>query len=492
MARIVAIPPQPGIAEHEAVAHIAGAVTALRESARAAAGALRGRTIWMVNSTETGGGVAEMLPAMITLLRDLGMKVEWVVLESDEPRFFEFTKHIHNLIHDSGTPELDSADIALYEAVNRRNAQLLRERVRPGDIVVLHDPQPLAMAPLLRELQGVLVVWRCHIGLDERTPRTEAAWRLLRPYAEACDRVVFSVADYVPPFLAGRATIIQPALDPLAPKNCDMSLHGVVCVLACSQLSTIGPTVSPPFAAPVRRIGFDGRAVDAASMGELGLLSRPIVTQVSRWDRLKGFLPLLHAFVRLKQRPCGNTEQRRRLELVRLVLAGPAVGAVSDDPESADVLEELVHAYTRLPRALQQDIAIVLLPMISREQNAHIVNALQRASTIVVQNSLREGFGLTIAEAMWKRIPVLSSARACGPRSQIVDGEHGRLVDDPEDVDVVADTLEAMLRAPELRARWGRSAQRRAHDDFMIFTQLARWLELCHELADSAPLRREA
>jgi trehalose synthase len=485
--RIAEIPSLPGLDEHAAVAHLTGAVAALRSAAAEARPALHGRTLWMINSTEQGGGVAEMLPGMVTLLRECGLDVHWGVIESPDPRFFEFTKRIHNLIHDAGEPEISPEDVALYEEVNRRNALELLRRLKPGDIVAIHDPQPLAMAPLLRERADVHIIWRCHIGLDEHTPRTEAAWRLLQQYTPACDRVIFSAPEYVPESLSERSEIIHPAIDPLAPKNADLSLHAVVCILASSGLTGVGPVVPPPFEHQVERIGFDGRLVKAAQMDEIGLLSRPIVLQVSRWDHLKGFLPLMHAFVRMKALATSETGRaRRRALLARLVLAGPAVGAVTDDPEARDVLDTLVRAYVELPPATQEDIAILLLPMESRNENALIVNALQRAASIVAQNSLREGFGLTIAEAMWKRVPVLTSAAAVGPRTQIVDGEHGRLVRDPQDVEELARVLGQMLQQPEERARWARNAQRRAHDEFMIFTQLRRWLEVCREVVEES------
>lgn len=482
MARVVDIPSQEDLAEHAAVAHLAGSVAALREAAHRASGALEGRTIWMINSTEQGGGVAEMLPAMVTLLRDLGVRTEWAVIESDEPAFFELTKRIHNLIHDSGAADITADAIELYERVNRDNAAALAGRIAPGDIVVVHDPQPLPLGPMLRERADVHLVWRCHIGLDEQTARTEAVWALLRPYTEAYDRVVFSAQEYVPSFLSSRAAIIHPALDPLAPKNRDLSLHKVAGILANAGLSQVGPTLTEPYEHAVLRVGPDGDAA-AADHNELGLLTRPIVTQISRWDRLKGFLPLLHAFAKLKQTTPLEPEHRRRIELLRLVLAGPAIGTVADDPEASEVLGELRAAYAALPAAVRQDVAILLLPMESREQNALIVNALQRSSSVVVQNSLREGFGLTIAEAMWKRVPVLSSARACGPRAQIDDGVEGRLVPDPEDIDAVAAVLDEMLSDRVRRETWARNAQRRAHDQFMIFTQLRNWIALWQQLA---------
>ena len=481
MARVVEIPSQEDLAEHAAVAHLAGSVAALRETAHRASGALEGRTIWMINSTEQGGGVAEMLPAMVTLLRDLGVRTEWAVIESDEPAFFELTKLIHNLIHDSGAADFTQDAIALYERVNRENAAALARRIAPGDIVVVHDPQPLPLGPMLRELVDVHLIWRCHIGLDERTPRTEAVWALLRPYTEAYDRVVFSAHEYVPGFLSPRASIIHPAIDPLAPKNRDLSMHKVAGILANAGLTKFGPTLTEPYEHGVLRFTQDGDT-PAADHPELGLLTRPIVTQISRWDRLKGFLPLLHAFAQLKQTTPSEPEHRRRIDLLRLVLAGPAIGAVADDPESTEVLAELRTAYEALPAAVRDDVAILLLPMESREQNALIVNALQRTSTVVVQNSLREGFGLTIAEAMWKRVPVLSSARACGPRAQIDDGVEGRLVPDPEDVDGVAAILDEMLSDRARRETWARNAQRRAHDQFMVFTQLQNWIALWQEL----------
>lgn len=485
--RIAEINSLPRLDEHAAVAHLAAPVAALRALAQRTLPSLEGRTLWMVNSTAQGGGVAEMLPAMITLLRDLGLKVQWAVIESADPRFFEFTKRIHNLIHDAGEPVITPEDVRIYEDVNRRNAQELLRLLKPGDIVALHDPQTLPMAPLLRAGADVHLLWRCHIGLDEHTPRTTAAWQLLERYADAVDRVIFSAPEYVPASMESRATIIHPAIDPLAPKNVELSLHGVVCTLVSGGLSSAGPIVQASFEHQAQRISSSGEPVKAAEMGDIGLLTRPIVLQVSRWDRLKGFLPLMHAFVRMKAQAASQTGiARRRALLARLVLVGPVIGSVADDPEARAVLDALVRAYADLPAGTQEDIAILLLPMESRRENALLVNALQRASTIVVQNSLREGFGLTVAEAMWKRMPVLSSASAVGPRIQIVDGEHGRLVQDPENVEELAAILTAMLHQPEERARWGRNAQRRAHDEFMIFTQLRHWLELCQAVVEGA------
>ncbi len=220
---------------------------------------------------------------------------------------------------------------------------------------------------------------------------------------------------------------------------------------------------------------------------DIGLLTRPIVTQVSRWDRLKGFKPLMDAFVKMKlaifeRRENQSWAERRRMDLVRLVLAGPDPASIQDDPEGKEVLEELHAAYLALDPALQDDVALVTLPMESARHNALIVNALQRASSLVVQNSLREGFGLTVTEAMWKRVPILTNSRACGPRQQVRDGLDGRLVSDPEDLDELAEAIRVMLADTPGRDAWGRNAQRRTHQRFLVFSQLRSWISLLSTL----------
>jgi trehalose synthase len=192
---------------------------------------------------------------------------------------------------------------------------------------------------------------------------------------------------------------------------------------------------------------------------DIGLLTRPIVTQISRWDRLKGWAPLVRAFAHLKRelhegRSNGRDPlHRRRLELVRLVLAGPDPASVADDPEGREVMDELRALFVELPDRIQRDIALVALPMSDRNQNALMVNAIQRASSVVVQNSIREGFGLTITEAMWKQIPVLSNSRAAGPRQQIRDGLDGRLIEDPENDEELAAAIDALLADARCAAR---------------------------------------
>ena len=472
-----------GLDDYASFAHLTRAVQELRAEASMLVPRLKGRSVLMVNSTAQGGGVAEMLPMLVLLLRELGVDTNWAVINSDKPEFFRLTKRLHNLIHGEGDPNLGAAEKSVYDEVSRANADQLRAHLKPGDILVIHDPQPLGAGALLKKELGLRAVWRCHIGLDEHTAATRAAWGFVKPYAEVFDRAVFSAPEYIPDFLAGRSCVIHPALDPLSHKNRSLHPHKLVGILCNAGLTAPkAPVLTSPFPAHAQRLQSDGSFGPANQPDEIGLLFRPIITQVSRWDRLKGFRPLVEGFVRFKQCPSAShnnahARHNRRREIVRLVLAGPDPSSIRDDPEGKEVLEDLCSCYRSLDSACQRDIVLLTLPMESRKHNALIVNALQHCSTVIVQNSLREGFGLTATEGMWKAVPVMGT-HACGLRQQIRDGVDGRLVTDPENPDEIAAMLAEMSRYPQTSERWGRNAQLRVHNEFLIFTQLSRWLRL--------------
>jgi trehalose synthase len=474
-----------GLADYEHYAHLAPAVSALREDARRILARNGGLRLWMVNSTATGGGVAEMLPKQIAILRELGVDARWAVIETDEPGFFSVTKQLHNMIHGAGSAELSAEGREVYLAVNRENADALAQVVGPDDVVVIHDPQPAAAGMMLREKIGCRTVWRCHIGLDSSNEQTRAAWEFLEPFVTTYDRTVFSAAEYAPSFARGHAVIIQPAIDPLSHKNRELTPHkltGILCNAALAREHA--PVLTPPFPHLARRLAGDGRWTRADGPDEIGLLFRPIITQVSRWDRLKGWGPLLDGFVRLKkgQHDLDATALlRRQLQIVRLVLAGPDPSGVTDDPEGAEVLEELSAKYAALDPSMRRDVAIIALPMESRKENSLMVNALQRCSSIVVQNSVQEGFGLTVSEALWKRTAVVGS-RACGIRLQIRDGIEGRLIPDAEDPREIARVLREALADPAQRIAWSSAGARRVYDEFLVFTNLRRWLHLLGDL----------
>ncbi len=470
---------------YSAFAHLSGSVREFEEEAAALRSALSGRTVWMVNSTAQGGGVAEMLPMMVAMLRKVGIPTEWVVMGSDRPEFFRFTKRLHNLIHGSGEPTITADEREVYEQVTSENAKEFAKLVGPRDIVVVHDPQPAGMLKFMDPPADGCAIWRCHIGLDERIPPTRAAWAFLEPYVGRYDGAVFSAPEYIPGFLGGKSTIIQPALDPLSHKNRVLSTHklaGVLCnagLIPCYE-----PVLTPAFEHQAQRLTPNGDFISAVDNGDIGLVFRPTVVQISRWDRLKGFGPLLEAFIRLKrttpERKDLSDRHRRRLELVRLILAGPDPASVADDPEAQEVLRELADTYAKLSPEIQKDVVLLSLPMASRKENALMVNALQLASTVLVQNSVREGFGLTATEGMWKAQPVLVS-NACGLRHQVRDEIDGRVNHHPEKPEELASLLDEMLENANQRGEWGRSGQRRVLEEFLIFTQLRKWMRFMAE-----------
>jgi trehalose synthase len=441
---------------------LAAAVRDLEREAARRRPMLDGRTIWMLSATASGGGVAEMLRPIVALLRELGVRLEWLVMQPRQAGFFPLTKRLHNLVHGIGDPRLGPDDRALYDKVSDEGAAELATLMGRRDVVIVHDPQPLGIGARIKRLLGSTAIWRCHIGLDVETPQTRAAWEFLRPDAMSYDYSIFTVPEYVPLFLVTRSASIPPGIDPLSAKNCDLLPHHLVEVLWRAGLVDTDEPMVPP--------RFEALATRAGGGGDPGLLFRPTVTQISRWDRLKGWRPLLEAFVRLKQE-----SRDRRVELARLVLAGPDPRGVADDPEALDVLAEMTARVGELPDGMRQDVALLVLPLRSRVENALMVNALQRTATVVVQNSLREGFGLTVTEAMYKGTPVLGT-RACGIRHQIDDGIDGRLAGDAEDREQLARILGEMLTS-DLGAM-GRAAERKAQQRFLVFEQLISWMRL--------------
>ncbi len=460
----------------------------LRAAATRAVPAIGNRTVWMLSSTAEGGGVAELLQSGVSFLRQVGVRVQWAVIVPEDARFFELTKRIHNLLHGAGTPDLSVDDVALYESVSRHLADELRGFVRPEDVVYAHDPQPLGVGAVLARDQHCQSIWRCHIGLAEHTPATRAAWTFLRPWAEVYDRAIFSLPEYIPSFLSNRATVIYPGINPLTEKNRELSTHTLTGTLVSAKLAGApGSTINGSFVAPASRLQPGGSLAPATQPDDLELLYHPIVLQVSRWDRLKGFAPLLEGFARLKRERRQRQQSARHgevLDLVRLVLAGPDPAGVKDDPEAHLVMEEIGRLWLGLEEDVRRDVALVTLPTTNPRENALMVNALQRCATIVAQNSLQEGFGLTVTEAMWKVCPILGSAVG-GIRAQVRDGEDGRLVRNPQDTEEIATTLGEMLVDEHAWDIWGRNAQDRVTEHALVFTQVRRELETIAQVVEA-------
>ena len=349
----------------------------------------------------------------------------------------------------------------------------LRAVLRAGDVVLVHDPQPAGLIPALQQA-GARVVWRCHIGTDGRNEYTEAGWSFLRPYLETADAFVFSRRSFAPEWMPAEKVItISPSLDPFSPKNQEMDPQIVRLALVHAGLLA-GPPEPAPVAAFRRRDGSPGRVdrhADVLHSGPPADPDVPLVVQVSRWDRMKDMTGVMIAF----------TEQVAPHCDAQLLLAGPAVTGVADDPEGAQVLDECVAAWRALPHAIRGRVHLACLPMRDPEENAALVNALQRHAAVITQKSLAEGFGLTVAEAMWKRRPVVGSAVG-GIADQLVDGETGLLVADPRDLGAFAAAVRRLLDDRVLAARCGRSAHERAYQLFLADRHLKQWAQLIRQL----------
>ena len=217
--------------EYKNYAYLSGMVDDLYSNARSIVKKLRGRTVWMINSTATGGGVAEMMPKMVSILRQLKVNTEWLVFSPKDKEFFRLTKKIHNLIHDFGTPGFSADERALYEATSNAAADQLEKMIPAHDIMVVHDPQPLGAGNEFIRRSGIKSIWRCHIGLDNKTPNTVSVWKFLKPYTDNYDHGVFSALEYLPSVFKEKSSIISPAIDPLSHKNRDISSPELISIL---------------------------------------------------------------------------------------------------------------------------------------------------------------------------------------------------------------------------------------------------------------------
>jgi trehalose synthase len=432
---------------------------------------LDNRVVWNVNSTAKGGGVAEMLHSLLAYAKGAGVDTRWVVIQGDA-EFFRITKRIHNHLHGSAGDggDLAEAEHSAYERTLVSNGQALSELVAQGDIVLLHDPQTAGLAPILEE-RGVTVIWRCHVGLDMPNELARGAWRFLIPYITEADAYVFSRHAFQWEGLQPhKMHIIPPSIDAFAPKNQDMQPSTVDSILAATRLIDGEATVRPSF---VRVDGSEGtvsRATELFGSPPLPEGAR-IAVQVSRWDRLKDPLGVMQGFA---QHVAPNSD-------AHLVLAGPSVEAVADDPEGAEVLSETHAAWEKLPAATRDRVHLACLPMEDGAENAAIVNAVQRRAAVVVQKSIAEGFGLTVAEAMWKGRPVVAS-RIGGIQDQIEDGTTGLLVDDPHNLAEYGAAVSKLLEDEALAERIGRSAQERVRAEFLGPRHLMQYVDLIRKL----------
>ncbi len=442
---------------------------------------LAGRVVWNVSSTAVGGGVAEMVRSLLAYARGASVDARWVIIDGS-PEFFRITKRVHNALHGSpgdGSP-LGADERRIYEEVSARNAAELAPMVRAGDIVIVHDPQPAGLLPTA-VARGARVMWRCHIGADAWNDEVELGWRFLAPYLATAPAYVFSRAAYAPPIVdAARVHVIPPSIDPFSPKNQPLGPEVVRSILAYTGL------VSGPVDGPTLFEREDGtparvdRAAEVVRDGPAPPLDAPLVVQVSRWDRLKDPIGVLAGFARLDT------------ATAHLVLAGPNVAGVCDDPEGAQVYAQTIEAWRALPPEVRRRCHLASLPTADVGENAALVNALQRHAAVIVQKSLNEGFGLTVAEGMWKSRPVVASAVG-GIRDQVDDGVQGILIVDPSDGAAFAAAMARLLADPIAADAMGRAGHERVLERYLGVDSLLRFgavieaLDAAAAIAESPP-----
>ncbi len=392
------------------------------EGIRKLADSFQGARVLHVNATAFGGGVAEMLTTIVPLMQDVGIEAEWRVIEG-APEFYAVTKKFHNALQGMDVPISDE-EFETYLRYNRRNAEMFDEEY---DFVIIHDPQPAAIHKLLlddgRGASGCWI-WRCHIDITHPQPR---AWGFMCPFVESHDAAVFTMQQYVKPDLNVReVALIAPAIDPMSPKNADMDQATVANVL---RENGVDPT-------------------------------RPLLAQISRFDPWKDPLGVVDTFRLVRQQTPGLGLQ--------LVMVGTMA---TDDPEGHEWYER-----TRAHADGDPDIYLIT----SEVDNSVQVNAFQRAASVVLQMSKREGFGLVVAEALWKGTPVVAG-NVGGIPMQLRDGLDGYLVSTPQEA---AEKVAHLLQHPDARAEMGRNAREHIRSDFLLTRKVLDYLRLFERLSN--------
>jgi trehalose synthase len=367
---------------------------------------LKGKSVQNINSTAVGGGVAEILTRMVPLLKELGVDASWDVIKGNE-RFFTITKSIHNALHGMNR-EVTEKDWKYFLEVNRGNAE---ELDLFADIVFIHDPQPVALVEKKKDNKWI---WRCHIDLSN--PRS-SVFSFLETFIQSYDAAVFSAPAFGRRDLKIRQVLISPSIDPLSDKNKELPQSVIDGVL-------------------------DRFRIDR---------DRPLVTQISRFDKLKDPSGVIEVYKRAKK----HTD-------CQLILAG---GGANDDPEGLRILENIKKAEDEDP-----DVHVLYLPMSSDIE----INALQRASSVILQKSLREGFGLTVTEALWKGRPVIASAVG-GIPLQISHKHSGILT---YSIEGTAYYLQELLNNPEYAQMLGRNGHEEVKKNFLLTRHVRDYLLL--------------
>ncbi|HWW68425.1 MAG TPA: adenylyl-sulfate kinase [Duganella sp.] len=423
-------------------------LTELSVSSEAMRDKIGHRCIWHINSTAFGGGVAEMLPHHICLLRELGFDARWLVFKPKEEQFFQFTKGVHNSLHDAAAAGLDEL-LPYYLAASKQGAAELEGIIRPDDVLVVHDPQPLCAVSQFLEAHPHPAIWRCHVGHPKRTPTVDNIWGLLEKYLRPFQRVVLSNKEYA--FETSRPIdIIQPSISPFSVKNRDHD--------------------GPPGRTLEHSVSFNGYAFEP-NPSLRDMLGSRYFLHVSRWDGLKGIDRTIAAFARFITATAVDEAGD-----LRLVIAGPDPVAVSDDPEGRECFDKCVALCSQLPEAVRRRVYLACISMEDNDANAEIVGRLQQGAHGVFQLSREEGFGLTTTEALFRGKPVVVSS-AFGLKAQIGNGLNGVVLDEPDIEDKAAEMMRRLATAYGDFEEMARAARAKCLRSSTQISQMPKWYD---------------
>jgi trehalose synthase len=428
---------------------------------------LAGIAVWHVNAS-AADAVSEVLRSLLGYARDGGLNAHWLIAHADHPTRMLWRRLYNNLYGGPGDGgALGPKEREVYEHSVRSWSDELSARLLPGDLVVLHDPPVAGLLPAARAA-GARTVFRCHLGVEEPNANARRAWDFLRPWVSSADAYVFTRAEYVWDELDRDRVAIQfPSLDPFSPKNQELGSAVVLSILDRIGLTKSGAEAEPTF---TRFDGSPHRVSVRARIDQDGQIpgQAEVVAQVSGWERLKDQAGLVEAF------------GRSRHPDLHLVLAGPSTAKHSGESEERRVTAELREQRLSAPEGVRRRIHLVEVPADDRDENAAIVNAIQRRADLIVHKSLREGFGLSVTEAMWKARPVLAS-RVGGIPTQIVDGKTGVLVD-PRDLAAVAQRIDQLMAEPQRRRALGAAAREHVASHSLTSRQFAAYLRLVERI----------
>lgn len=403
------------------------------------------RCIWHINSTALGGGVAEMLPHHVCLQREWGIDVRWLVFKPQEASFFRFTKGLHNALHGVPVAGLDAL-APCYLAPSQQAAAELARIIGRDDMLIVHDPQPLAAVAAFLRSHPHAAIWRCHIGYPGHTPAVDQAWRYLREHLPAFQRIVLSDQAYA--FEADQPIdIIQPSISPFSSKN------------RCYA--------EPPSAMVEQAVVLKG-AGDQPSPSFQELLGWRYFLHVSRWDGLKGIDRLIAAFHRFASHSGDDSQD------IRLVIAGPDPAAVADDPEDRMYFEQYAALCAQLPEPVRRRVYLACIAMDAVDANAEVVGRLQQNAYAVFQLSRQEGFGLTTTEALLRGKPVVVSS-AFGLKRQVVNGLNGVVLDEPHIEAKAAETMHRLATAYADFEHMARTAREKGLRASTQVSQIPKW-----------------